>query len=188
MIRLIVGLGNIGHQYTYTRHNAGFWLVDEIAKHYQVTFKSETKFFAEVARLNIAGDEVFLLKPQTLMNLSGKAVVAFALFYKILPQNILVVHDELDFKPGIARLKFAGGNGGHNGLRDIDRVIGKDYWRLRIGIGRPLDNNKMVGYVLGRPPVAEEIEIRLAIDKVLALVDELISGNFASATKKLHTP
>jgi PTH1 family peptidyl-tRNA hydrolase len=187
MIKLIVGLGNIGYQYSNTRHNAGFWMVDEIARRYQAIFKLESKFFAEVARIKHNNQDFFLLKPQTLMNLSGKAVVALALFYKILPEQILVIHDELDFKPGVAKLKFAGGNGGHNGLRDIDRVIGKNYWRLRLGIGRPVDSSKMIGYVLGSPPKQEEMYIHNAIDNALELFDEIIAGNFASATKKLHT-
>lgn len=187
MIRLIVGLGNIGYQYTNTRHNAGFWMVDEIARRYNATWSLETKFFAEVSRIKVNNQDFFLLKPQTFMNLSGKAVVALALFYKILPEQILVIHDELDFKPGVVKLKLGGGNGGHNGLKDIDRVIGKNYWRIRLGIGRPLDASKMVGYVLGIPPAPEQLDISNAIDKGLLVLNEIIAGNFAYATKQLHT-
>ena len=187
MIRLIVGLGNPGREYRDTRHNAGFWLVDELAKQAACNFTMEGKYFAEVAKFRYADADVFLLKPQTFMNLSGKAVQALANFYKILPEEILVAHDELDFNPGIAKLKQGGGNGGHNGLKDIDRVIGKNYWRLRIGIGHPGDASKVVGYVLNKPLLDERIEIDRNIDKALSVYRDLLAGDFATAQKILHT-
>lgn len=186
-IKLIVGLGNPGYEYTETRHNAGFWFVDSVAAKYKVSFQSEAKYYGEVAKFKHNGEDVFLLKPQTFMNLSGKSVVALALFYKILPSQILVAHDELDFNPNVVKLKYGGGNGGHNGLKDIDRVIGKDYWRLRIGIGHPGDRDKVVGYVLKKPIVDERIEIDRSIDKSISSLDLILAGDFNNAMKKLHT-
>lgn len=187
MIKLIVGLGNPGHEYVNTRHNAGFWFVDAVADKYNAKFKMEAKYFGEVAKFKYNNNDVFLLKPQTFMNLSGKSVMALAIFYKILPNQILVAHDELDFKPNVAKLKLGGGNGGHNGLKDIERVIGKDYWRLRIGIGHPGIKDKVVGYVLKSPILDERIEIDRSIDKTLTILDDLLLGNFEVGMKKLHT-
>ena len=186
-IKIIVGLGNPGFEYADTRHNAGFWFVDSVATKHKINFVTESKFFGVTARFKQNGEDVFLLKPQTFMNLSGKAVVALALFYKILPQQILVVHDELDFDAGIIKLKQGGGNGGHNGLKDIDRVISKDYWRLRIGIGHPGDKNKVVNYVLKSPSMNERIDIERAVDKAGTILDLLLAGDFPKAMKQLHT-
>lgn len=187
MIRLIVGLGNPGHEYADTRHNAGFWYLDALARKYSGSFALEGKYFGYVTRVKVDGDDVWLLKPQTFMNLSGKSVQALATFFKIKPEEVLVVHDELDFKPGTTKLKQGGGNGGHNGLKDIDRVIGKNYWRLRIGIGHPGDAAKVAGFVLNRPTIDERIEIDRNIDKALTISDLLIAGDFAPAQKNLHT-
>lgn len=187
MIRLIVGLGNPGREYADTRHNAGFWCVDAWARKLGIGFSLESKYFAELARTKIGQQDLFLLKPQTYMNLSGKSVQALASFYKIQPEEILVVHDELDFKPGTTKIKQGGGNGGHNGLKDIDRVIGKNYWRIRIGIGHPGDASKVAGYVLNNPTLDDKIEIERNIDKVLSVSEALISGDFANAQKILHT-
>jgi len=187
MIKLIVGLGNPGREYENTRHNAGFWFVDFLAKKLNCNFTLEGKFFGEVAKVKFNGNDLFLLKPQTYMNLSGKSIQALASFYKILPEEVLLVHDELDFKPGVSKLKQGGGNGGHNGLKDTDRVIGKNYWRLRIGIGHPGDSNKVAGYVLNNPTVDERIEIDRVLDKALGISNELIGGNFSIAQKILHT-
>lgn len=187
MIKLIVGLGNPGNEYADTRHNAGFWLVDELARKLQASFTLEGKYFAYVARTKVNGDDLWLLKPQTYMNLSGKSVQALANFFKIKPEEIIVAHDELDFKPGTIKLKQGGGNGGHNGLKDIDRVIGKNYWRLRVGIGHPGDAAKVAGFVLNRPTVDERVEIDRTIDKALTVRTELINGDFANAQKILHT-
>ncbi|HLX53045.1 MAG TPA: aminoacyl-tRNA hydrolase, partial [Aquella sp.] len=156
-IKLIVGLGNPGAEYATTRHNVGFWFVDLLATKFKVILQPSGKFFAEAGKFRFEDNDVWLLKPQTFMNLSGKSVLALASFYKILPGEILVVHDELDFAPGIAKLKLGGGAGGHNGLRSIESVIGKDTWRLRIGIGHPGDKNKVVGFVLKKPLKDEEI-------------------------------
>ncbi|MFN8769911.1 MAG: aminoacyl-tRNA hydrolase [Neisseriaceae bacterium] len=186
-IKLIVGLGNPGSEYAETRHNAGFWLVDSVANKYNVAFKNESKYFGEVAKFKYNNEDIFLLKPQTFMNLSGKAVAALALFYKILPDQILVAHDELDFNPNVVKLKYDGGNGGHNGLKDIDRVIGKNYWRLRLGIGHPGDKNKVVSYVLKKPTVDEKIEIDRSIDKSISFLELLLDGKFDDAMKKIHT-
>lgn len=187
MIKLIVGLGNPGREYEDTRHNAGFWLVDELAKKLGTSFNLESKYFAYVAKARLNNQDIWLLKPQTYMNLSGKSVQALSSFYKILPENILVAHDELDFKPGITKLKQGGGNGGHNGLKDIDRVIGKNYWRLRIGIGHPGDASKVAGFVLNKPIMDERIEIERNIDKVIEVSESLLKGDFAVAQKIIHT-
>jgi len=187
MIKLIVGLGNPGREYADTRHNAGFWCVEAWARKLGATFSLESKYFAELAKIKIGQQDLFLLKPQTYMNLSGKSVHTLANFYKIQPEEILVVHDELDFKPGTTKLKQGGGNGGHNGLKDIDRVIGKNYWRVRIGIGHPGDASKVAGYVLNNPALDDKIEIERNIDKVLSVGEALISGDFANAQKILHT-
>lgn len=187
LFKLIVGLGNPGREYSNTRHNAGFWFVDKLATKYKTTFTLENKFSAELARFKYKDEDIFLLKPQTYMNLSGKSVQSLASFYRIEPAQILVVHDELDFTPSIVKLKQGGGNGGHNGLKDIDRVIGKNYWRLRIGIGHPGDSSKVVGYVLKNPPTDELIEISLGIDKALSIFEMLLDGKISEATKKLHT-
>lgn len=187
MIKLIVGLGNPGRDYTDTRHNAGFWFVDKVADKFNAKFNIESKYFAEVAKFRYNDEDVFLLKPQTFMNLSGKAVGALANFYKIPAASILVVHDELDFAPGTIKLKQGGGNGGHNGLKDIDRVIAKDYWRLRVGIGHPGDKNRVADYVLKKPILNESIDIDNALDKALNSINELLAGDFASAQKQIHT-
>ncbi|MDD3267035.1 MAG: aminoacyl-tRNA hydrolase [Burkholderiales bacterium] len=187
MIKLIVGLGNPGREYEDTRHNAGFWFVEEFTRKLGANFSLESKYFGYVAKAKFAGSDIWLLKPQTYMNLSGKSVQSLASFYKITPEEILVVHDELDFKPGTTKMKQGGGNGGHNGLKDIDRVIGKNYWRLRIGIGHPGDAAKVAGFVLNRPTIDERVEIDRNIDKALSVSDMLLSGDFANAQKSLHT-
>ena len=186
-IRLIVGLGNPGSEYTETRHNAGYWFIDAINKKYGLKLQLEKKFFGLMGKI---GNDILLLEPQTFMNISGKSVLAVASFYRILPNQILVVHDELDFEPGIVKLKQGGGDGGHNGLRDIDKVIGKDYWRLRLWIGHPGDKNKVADYVLKKPSIDDLIDINNAIDKGLSVLDLILSDNsddFNMAMKKLHT-
>ena len=187
-IKLIVGLGNPGREYDATRHNAGFWWVDGFAHAHQFTFKAESKFHGLAARGSVHGRELFLLKPQTFMNVSGRAVVALALFYKIVPQNILVVHDELDLPPGTARLKLGGGHGGHNGLKDIIAHLGtRDFWRLRIGIGHPGERADVSDYVLN-PPRREESElIEQAIQRALDVSHLIIEGKLEAAMLKLHS-
>jgi PTH1 family peptidyl-tRNA hydrolase len=186
-IKLIVGLGNPGLEYAATRHNVGFWFVDLLADQFKVILRTEGKFFAEVGKFRSDDNDVWLLKPQTFMNLSGKSVLALASFYKILPGEILVVHDELDFMPGIAKLKLGGGAGGHNGLKSIESVIGKDTWRLRIGIGHPGDKSKVVAFVLKKPLKDEEIEIINALDRAMKVVPFMLSGEQNVAMKNLHT-
>lgn len=186
-IALIVGLGNPGKEYEATRHNAGFWFVDALARQQQVSFKSEKKFHGQLARYKQAGEDVWLLKPDTFMNLSGQAVQAVCQFYKIPLDRILVAHDELDLAPGVARLKKGGGHGGHNGLRDIMSRMGKDFYRLRLGIGHPGDKSKVTGHVLNKVSVDDERAIELAIDETLRVLPDVIGGDIAKAMKTLHT-
>lgn len=186
-IRLIVGLGNPGKEYQDTRHNAGFWLIDEIARSRGIDLNSEGKFFGVVGKFSYKNNDVHLLKPTTFMNLSGKSVLALANFYKITIGEILVIHDELDFEPGILKLKFGGGAGGHNGLRDIERVMGRDYWRVRLGIGHPGHKNAVHDYVLKKPGLDDKIEIGKALDKLTDNIDLILSGDFAKALKIINT-
>lgn len=187
-IRLLVGLGNPGAQYEATRHNAGFWWIDQIAGASASRLNAEAKFFGQAGRLKDATDEAWLLKPGTFMNNSGRAVAALARFYKIPPEAILVIHDELDLPPGVARLKKGGGNGGHNGLKDIKAQLGTaDYWRLRIGIGHPGDRNEVINYVL-HPPMRDEMPlIEQSMDASAAVLPLLLAGRFEDAMLKLHT-
>ncbi|MDD2721353.1 MAG: aminoacyl-tRNA hydrolase [Gallionella sp.] len=187
-IRLIVGLGNPGREYESTRHNAGFWWVDELARAENLNFRSETKFHGQAARATLHGQEVWLLKPQTFMNLSGRAVAALAQFYKITPAEILVVHDELDLQPGIARLKLGGGHGGHNGLKDIIAQLGtKDFWRLRLGIGHPGDRAQVSNFVLNDPRREERELIDDAMNKAQLVAHLIIEGKLDAAMLKLHS-
>lgn len=187
-IKLIVGLGNPGREYEATRHNAGFWWVDELARANGVNFKAESKFHGLVARATLHGHEVHLLKPQTFMNVSGRAVVAQALFYKILPDQILVVHDELDLPPGSAKLKLGGGHGGHNGLKDIIAQLGtKDFWRLRVGIGHPGERSEVVNYVLNAPRKEEQTLIEDAMKRAQDVAPLVIEGKLEAAMLKLHS-
>jgi PTH1 family peptidyl-tRNA hydrolase len=187
-IRLIVGLGNPGREYESTRHNAGFQWVDELAREQKLNFKSEAKFHGLTARGQLHGHEVMLLKPQTFMNVSGRSVVALALFYKILPNEILVVHDELDLPPGLARLKMGGGHGGHNGLKDIIAHLGsRDFWRLRIGIGHPGDRAEVVNYVLKAPRKEEQFLIDEAMQRAQGVAHLVIEGKTEAAMLKLHS-
>jgi PTH1 family peptidyl-tRNA hydrolase len=187
-IRLIVGLGNPGREYESTRHNVGFWWVDELAGREGFNFRTEAKFHGLAARGQLHAHEVALLKPQTFMNLSGRAVAALAQFYKILPAEILVVHDELDLQPGIARLKTGGGHGGHNGLKDIIAQLGtKDFWRLRIGIGHPGDRAQVVNYVLNDPRREERELIDEAMQHSLHVAPLIVEGKLDAAMLRLHT-
>lgn len=188
-MRLVVGLGNPGARYAATRHNTGFWWVERLARAAGAEFRRETRFHAEVAR--VAGADIWLLKPQTYMNESGRAVGALAGFYRIDADQVLIAHDELDLPPGGVKLKFGGGLSGHNGLRDVAAMLGtQDFWRLRIGIGHPRDAGlaqEPVDYVL-HPPRAED---RKAIDGALARAEDLwplIAGHdMQAAMLKLHT-
>ena len=187
-IRLIVGLGNPGAEYDRTRHNAGFWLVDGLCWRYKGNWRTETKFHGDIARVDIDGQDVWLLKPMTYMNLSGQAVLALAHFYKILPDQILVVHDELDLSPGAARFKQGGGHGGHNGLKDIAaRLSSPAFWRLRLGIGHPGDRNEVANFVLKKPRAEEQQALDEAIAQALLQLPAAIGGKMAAAMKELHT-
>ena len=186
-ICLIVGLGNPGDKYSQTRHNAGFWFVDEIARQQGVLFRFESKFHGEVCRVSMGSQNIWLLKPTTFMNRSGQSVAAIAKFYKIPVTEILVAHDELDIPTGDARWKLSGGHGGHNGLRDIIAHLGKDFWRLRLGVDHPGDRNKVVDYVLSTPSKNDSIAISQAIDSAIACVDLLVQGDDQKAMNQLHT-
>lgn len=187
-IKLIVGLANPGAEYAQTRHNAGAWYVDLLAERNHQPLKEESKFFGYTARLNITGHDVRLLVPTTFMNLSGKAVLAMASFFRIAPDEILVAHDELDLPPGIAKLKLGGGNGGHNGLKDITNKLGNNpnFHRLRIGIGHPGDKHKVTGFVLGKPPANELKLIDEAIGEAVRCTDILINEDMVKAMNQLH--
>ncbi|MFK7964252.1 MAG: aminoacyl-tRNA hydrolase [Burkholderiaceae bacterium] len=189
-IRLIVGLGNIGAAYEATRHNAGFWFVDLLADEYRANLALETRFRGAVAKANIGGHSVWLLKPHTLMNLSGQAVAALTNFYKIAPDEILVVHDELDMLPGQAKLKKGGGVAGHNGLKDIrQRCGGDNFWRLRIGIGHPreLNSRQPVADFVLRPPSQDDTNaIEDAMRAALPLVPQMLGEDMREAMQSLH--
>lgn len=187
-IQLLVGLGNPGAEYEDTRHNAGFWWIDELCRAHGVALASEPKFFGRSARLRLGPNEAWLLQPATFMNASGRSVGALARFYRIAPHNILVIHDELDLAPGQAKLKRGGGNGGHNGLKDITAQLGTpDYWRLRLGIGHPGEKSAVVNYVLHAPSRDDRTLIDQNIDASLALLPQLLHGEFEAAMLKLHT-
>ncbi|MES9870302.1 MAG: aminoacyl-tRNA hydrolase [Sedimenticola sp.] len=187
-IRLIVGLGNPGAQYDETRHNAGFWFVDLVARRHGGMFKSETKFHGQTCRVRIDGRECWLLKPSTFMNRSGQAVSALANYFKIPIEEILVAHDELDIPAGSVRLKKGGGHGGHNGLRDIVSAMGgKDFWRLRIGIDHPGNARQVVDYVLGRPSRDDAIEIEREIARAEELLPRILAGDSQKVMNLLHT-
>lgn len=181
-IKLIVGLGNPGVEYDKTRHNVGFWLLTNLAQKYHVEFKTENKFKGLVSTVTIKNHDCKLLMPNTFMNLSGEAVQKLTHFYKILPEQILVVHDELDFIPGVVRLKQGGGANGHNGIHSIiNNLNSNNFWRLRIGIGKPIIKDNMAGFVLSKPSKLEIIQIDEAITKAINIIPELILGNFAKA-------
>ena len=187
-IKLIVGLGNPTAEYEHTRHNAGFWFLDELAWQWKAAFKNEKKFFGDVARVARPEGDVWLLKPDTYMNLSGKALHALANFYKIQPEEILVVHDELDIDCGAIRFKLGGGNGGHNGLKDIQAKLGTpQFYRLRLGIGHPGDKHLVVGFVLNKPSAAERELIDRAIAKSLRAMDDVMAGRQEDAVRYLHS-
>lgn len=190
-IRLIVGLGNVGAEYEGTRHNAGYWLVDSLAREAGARFSSERKFHGEVARMRMGGREAWLLKPTTYMNRSGQAVVALALFYRILPTEILVVHDELDLPPGDVKLKRGGGTAGHNGLKDTQAKLSTpDFWRLRIGIGHPRTlqlNQDVADFVLHPPRKDEQPLIDDAVARGESVIGLLVEGRFEAAMLRLHT-
>ncbi|TAJ52881.1 MAG: aminoacyl-tRNA hydrolase [Nevskiaceae bacterium] len=183
----IVGLGNPGPEYERTRHNAGFWFADAVAERWRGSFRTESKFFGQLARVRIEGSEVLLLKPSTFMNRSGQAVQALMQFYKLAPADLLVAHDELDLPAGQMRLKLGGGHGGHNGLRDIHRPLGDGYRRLRIGIGHPGDKNLVLNYVLGRPSKADEEAIHQGLERAADALPVWLGQSWDKALQQLHS-
>lgn len=187
-IKLIVGLGNIGAEYEHTRHNVGFDFIDELAHQWKTVLHTEKKFFGDVARVNHSGRDVWLLKPSTYMNLSGKAVSALAQFYKITPEEILVIHDELDIPCGHIRFKQGGGNGGHNGLKDIQVRCGTpNFYRLRLGIGHPGERELVISWVLNKPSAVDRTLIDQAITKSLHALPIILAGKKEEAVRFLHS-
>jgi len=186
-VRAIIGLGNPGSKYAETRHNAGFWFVEEIARQHGVQFRPEAKFHGETARITVDGADVWLLKPSTYMNRSGQSVQALARFYRFEPETLLVAHDELDLPVGTVRLKRGGGHGGHNGLKDIIKALGsREFGRLRIGIDHPGDRSQVVDYVLKAPGKRERQRIEDAIYEASRWLPQIVSGDWAQAMNHLH--
>ena len=187
-IQCVVGLGNPGAKYEGTRHNAGFWFVDALARSYGAAMRSEGKFSGELARVDTPSGDCWLLKPTTFMNHSGRSVAALCNFYKIAPARLLVAYDELDLDPGVVRLKTGGGHGGHNGMRDICAALGsRDFHRLRIGIGHPGHKEAVVGHVLSRPGKAEQQAIDAGLDEAMRVWDQVLAGDIQKAMNTLHT-
>jgi PTH1 family peptidyl-tRNA hydrolase len=195
MTKLIVGLGNPGEEHIEDRHNAGFWFVDALAKQLSTRFETEKRFHGKVAKTKWEGEDLFLLKPSTYMNLSGQAVGALCRFHKMTSKDVLVVQDELDLKPGTARIKLGGGTGGHNGLKDIQAHLGTpEYWRLRLGIGHPRDLAAegarvmdVADYVLRRPLQAEQKQIDASIEDGLRILPLFLRGDAQAAMLELHS-
>lgn len=188
MIKLFVGLGNPGPEYEGTRHNAGFWWIDALSRQLKAPLQMDKGYHGLVARTSINGQNVWLLEPQTYMNVSGKSVAALARFFKIAPQEILVAHDEMDIVPGEVKLKLSGGHAGHNGLRDIHAQLGTgDYWRLRLGVGHPGVKSEVVSWVLKKPSPDHRIAIEQSIDRCLKAVPQFLAGEMDKATMLVHT-
>ena len=188
MIKLLVGLGNPGPEYEDTRHNAGFWCIDAFSKTLKLPLQPERSYYGLMARGTISGQTIWLLEPQTFMNLSGKSVSALARFFKISSEEILVVHDEMDIVPGEAKLRLGGSHAGHNGLRDIHAQLGTDrYWRLRIGVGHPGVKSEVVSWVLKKPMLDHRIAIDQAIDRAVKALPLLLAGEMDKATALIHT-
>jgi PTH1 family peptidyl-tRNA hydrolase len=186
-LKLIVGLGNPGREYARTRHNAGWWLVDELASGHRGSWKRDARQHADTARIQLEDSELWLLKPTSHMNNSGAPTAAVANFYRVSTPDILVVHDEIDLPPGIAKLKYGGGHGGHNGVRDVIAHLGPDFWRLRLGVGHPGSKDLVVGSVLDRPTAAELEAIEGALSRSLEAIRELLSSGAEKAMHKLHS-
>ncbi|MBP9059827.1 MAG: aminoacyl-tRNA hydrolase [Rhodoferax sp.] len=188
MIRLFVGLGNPGPEYEATRHNAGFWWIDAVARELKTQLVMDKSYYGLVARTTVNGHNVWLLEPQTFMNVCGKSVAALARFFKISPQEIMVVHDELDVNPGEAKLKLGGSHAGHNGLRDIHAQLGTDdYWRLRLGVGHPGIKSEVINWVLKKPSLDHRIAIEQSIERSLKALPHFLSGDMGKATLLVHT-
>jgi PTH1 family peptidyl-tRNA hydrolase len=185
-LKIIVGLGNPGADYARTRHNAGFWLVDELARRHGGTFRFEGKHQAELARVRMGGEETWLVKPMTFMNRSGGPVSSVLGFYKLTPAQMLVAHDEIDLPSGTVRLKEAGGHGGHNGLRDLIAALGDGFWRLRIGVGHPGTKNEVVDFVLTRANASEQFEIEESVRAGADAIEQMLRDGAQIAMNKLH--
>ncbi len=186
-VRIITGLGNPEERYERTLHNAGFWFVDALAARYGGSFRYDKKFDADYGRINLRGDEVWLVKPQSYMNMSGGPVRAMLDYYRLRVGGLLVAHDDIDLPPGTARLKDGGGHGGHNGLRDIIGHCGAGFIRLRLGVGHPGEKSKVTGYVLKRGSGEVESAVLAAIDEAVEAMPLLLEDGLAAAQKKLHT-
>ncbi|MBM4216040.1 MAG: aminoacyl-tRNA hydrolase [Gammaproteobacteria bacterium] len=191
-LKLIVGLGNPGEKYARTRHNAGFWFADELARRYGGVFRAESRHQGDMARVRVSLEggtevDVLLLKPTTYMNKSGGSISSLANFYKVSPDEVLVAHDELDLPVGVARLKLGGGHGGHNGLRDTITTIGADFWRMRLGIGHPGHKDLVHDYVLQRAPFDQERAIEIAVNNAADVLPVLLAQGAEKAMNRLHT-
>lgn len=187
-IRLIAGLGNPGREHERDRHNVGFWLAQKLADQRGASLRLEPRYHALMAKLRLAGDEAWLMLPQTYMNLSGRAVGTLARFYKIAPEQVLAIHDELDFEPGTAKLKLGGGAGGHNGLKDIAANLGSPgFWRMRVGIGHPGDRSLVADYVLSSPSPDDRAAIENAMERCMQVFPLIEAGQMEAAMLKLHT-
>ena len=186
-IRIIVGLGNPEDKYERTLHNAGFWFADALARKGGGSFRYEKKFDADICKVSLHGEDVWLVKPQSYMNRSGSPVRGMLDYYRLARQQLLVAHDEIDLPPGTVRLKEGGGHGGHNGLRDVIRHCGPDFLRLRLGVGHPGDKDEVTNYVLKKGSADIEAAVERNIDDAIAVLPELIEGNTNAAMKKLHT-
>ena len=186
-LKLIAGLGNPGTQYARTRHNAGWWFVDALLAQQRGAWRHDAQQHADLARVRIDDAELWLAKPTSFMNRSGGPVSALARFYRITPQEILIVHDDIDLPPGVARLKQGGGHGGHNGVRDVIAHLGAEFWRLRLGVGHPGSRDLVLDAVLDRPTGAEQQQIDDAMQRALAVVPELLSAGAQKAMHRLHS-
>ncbi len=186
-LRIIAGLGTPGEKYERTLHNAGFWFVDALARKYGGSFRYEKKFDADYCRINLHGDDVWLMKPQSYMNESGSPVRGMLDYYRLRPQELLVAHDEIDLPPGTVRLKMGGGHGGHNGLRDLIRHCGADFMRLRLGVGHPGHKDQVTGYVLKRASSEAQAAIERNVDEAVDVMPTLVDDGLNAAMKKLHT-
>jgi len=185
-LKLVVGLGNPGAEHEGTRHNAGFWFVDELARRHELRLRPERRYNAEAGRGEIAGQSLWFLKPMGYMNRSGQPVRAFCDYLQLPSEQVLVVHDELDLPPGVARLKKGGGAGGHNGMKDLIAHLGEDFWRLRLGIGHPGHRDQVIGYVLERPSAVDERLIREAIELAVAEFPRLLTDGAEKMMNRLH--
>jgi PTH1 family peptidyl-tRNA hydrolase len=186
-LKLVVGLGNPGGEYARTRHNAGWWLVDELAGRFSGSWRKDAREHTELARIDVAGTQLWLLKPTAFMNRSGGPVASVAKFYGVEPGEILVVHDDIDLPPGVARLKLGGGHGGHNGVRDVIAHLGADFWRLRLGVGHPGSKQLVLDAVLDRPTQAEQQAIDEALSRALEIMPELLRSGAQKAMLSLHS-